>query len=116
MVLILSCTIPKAGKELCFLMFPVSFCDFQPVCFQNLPCILSFTAAFCTHLCCVLSDDSSHFLQENPHIQWPNPNITAIFYVNCFTVFANRNGSLHCLLIIFAFLNRIHLAVPLTAH
>lgn len=80
MVLILSSIIPKAEKELCFLMFTVFFCNFLPIaCFQNLPCTVSFNPASCTHLCCAVPEDLSHFLQTNLHIQLPNPTIAAVF-------------------------------------
>lgn len=109
MTLILSSTVPKAEKELCFIMFTVFFHDFLPIaCFRNLCCL--FQLSFCAHLCCTFLDDLSISCRRIHISNCPTPKQLPYFIRIVSEYSPNWSGLPHCLPISFAFLTSIHLA------
>lgn len=78
MILILSSIIPKAEKELHFIIFTVFFfpVSIAYCLFSKLASYFLLQPSFLyTHLCCEVPDNCFHFLQKKLHIQLPNPTI-----------------------------------------
>lgn len=112
MTLILSFTIPKAEKELCFIMFTVFFHDFLPIaCFRNLYCL--FQLSFCAHLCCTFLDDLSISCRRIHISNCPTPKQLPYFIRIVSEYSPNWSGLPHCLPISFAFLF-LHFLVSLS--